>query len=122
MANKENIKKHQFKKGQSGNPAGRIKGSKNRSTTCKKWLDIQITGRNPITGEEELISQEDVITLAIIKKGSKGDVSAYRALMDSAYGTAIQSIEIKEKERPIFKQLDISVNRNNSTEEDNSTK
>ena len=39
MANDENIKPFEFKKGQSGNPAGRPKGSKNRSTIAKKWLE-----------------------------------------------------------------------------------
>tara|TARA_R110002050_G_scaffold165380_2_gene295779 strand:+ start:1293 stop:1652 length:360 start_codon:yes stop_codon:yes gene_type:complete len=118
MPNKENIIPHQFKKGKSGNPIGRIIGSKNRSTIAKIWLNIERSGKNPITGVEQMLSQEDIITLSLIRKASQGDVSAYRALMDSAYGTALQSIEIKEKEKPIFKQLDISVNKNNSTDED----
>ena len=36
MANEENL--IPYKKGQSGNPNGRPKGSKNRSTIAKKWL------------------------------------------------------------------------------------
>ena len=39
MAGADNIKKHEFKKGQSGNPKGRPVGSKNRSTIVKKWLE-----------------------------------------------------------------------------------
>ena len=38
-----------------------------------------------------------------------GDVNAYKALMDSAYGAVKQSIELTEAEIPIFKQLDIDV-------------
>ena len=37
------------------------------------------------------------------------DVSAYKALVDSAYGAVKQNVEITEAETPIFKQLDIDV-------------
>jgi len=36
-------------------------------------------------------------------------VSAYKALMDSAYGGVKQNVEITEAETPIFKKLDIDV-------------
>ena len=50
-----------------------------------------------------------MITLALIHKAKKGDVNAYKTLMDSAYGGGKQNIEITEAETPIFKQLDIYV-------------
>ena len=50
-----------------------------------------------------------MITLALIHKAKKGDVNAYKTLMDSAYGGVKQNIEITEAETPIFKQLDIDV-------------
>ena len=56
-----------------------------------------------------MLSQEDIITLALIHKAKKGNVNAYKALMDSAYGGVKQNIEITETEQPIFKQLDIDV-------------
>ena len=77
MANDENIKPFEFKKGQSGNPAGRPKGSKNRSTIAKKWLETMEKFKNPITGEIEELTQEDIGTLALIKKMRQGDVRAY---------------------------------------------
>jgi len=52
---------------------------------------------------------EDIITLSTIFKAKQGDVSAYKALMDSAYGSVKQSLELTESEQPIFKQLDIDV-------------
>ena len=58
---------------------------------------------------KELLSNEDMITLALIHKAKKGDVNAYKALMDSAYGGVKQNVEITEAETPIFKQLDIDV-------------
>ena len=56
-----------------------------------------------------MLSQEDIITLALIHKAKKGNVNAYKALMDSAYGGVKQNVEITETEQPIFKQLDIDV-------------
>ena len=47
--------------------------------------------------------------MAFIHKAKKGDVSTYKALMDSAYGVVKQSLELTEGEIPIFKQLDIDV-------------
>ena len=89
----KDIEAHKFQKGESGNPKGRPKGSKNRSTIAKKWLELQQRSKNEITGIEEQLSQEDLITLALIKKAQKGDVNAYKALMDSGYGAPIQQIE-----------------------------
>jgi hypothetical protein len=92
MANNGNLKP--FKKGQSGNPNGRPKGSKNRSTIANKWLDVRRKQKNPITGELEWMTLEDSMTLAILRKGLEGDVPAYRAYMDSAYGTAKDTLDI----------------------------
>ncbi len=94
MANEENIKKHEFKKGQSGNPKGRPKGSKNRSTIARKWLESKENTKNPITGEFENLTQEDIGTLALVKKMRQGDVPAYKALLDSGYGTAKDTVDI----------------------------
>jgi hypothetical protein len=70
---------NQFKKGQSGNPNGRPKGRKNRSTIARYWLEVNQNLKNPLTGTDEEMSQEDLMTLALIKKAREGDVSAYRA-------------------------------------------
>ena len=40
-------------------------------------LDAEV---NPLTGIKELLSNEDMITLALIHKAKTGDVSAYKAL------------------------------------------
>jgi hypothetical protein len=84
---------NQFKKGESGNPNGRPKGTKNRSTIARQWLEVNQNLKNPLTGENETMSQEDLMTLALIKKARDGDVGAYKALMDSGYGAPVQQIE-----------------------------
>lgn len=96
MANENNLKP--FKKGQSGNPNGRPKGKLNRATIAKKWLEINEKIKNPITGEYETLSQEDIITLGLLKKARKGDVGAYKALMDSGYGKLKDFVDINSSE------------------------
>ena len=91
MANKDI--KPRWEKGESGNPNGRPKGAKNRSTIARHWLEVNQSLKNPITGENETMSQEDLMTLALIKKAREGDVHAYKALMDSGYGSPVQVVE-----------------------------
>ena len=91
MANEENLKK--FTSEYQPKNRGRKKGSKNRSTTARQWLEVNQKLRNPLTGENETMSQEDLMTLALIKKAREGDVRAYKELMDSAYGAPVQQIE-----------------------------
>ena len=100
--NKEDNLRPAWEKGESGNPAGRPKGSKNRSTIARRWLEVNQSLKNPITGESETMSQEDLMTLALIKKAREGDVNAYKALMDSGYGAPVQQIEQTNIEIPLF--------------------
>ena len=98
---KEKNLKH-WQKGESGNPAGRPKGAKNRSTIARQWLEVNQSLKNPLTGEQETMSQEDLMTLALIKKAREGDVAAYKALMDSGYGAPLQQVEQTITELPLF--------------------
>ena len=92
MANKlDNLKP--YKKGESGNPKGYPTGKKNRSTVARYWMEVNQKLKNPLTGTEEIMSQEDLMTLALIKKAREGDVGAYRELMNSGYGAPVQQIE-----------------------------
>lgn len=74
---------------------GRPRGSRNRSTVVREILQIANWGRNPLTGMQEKLSQEYRVTLAILAKALKGDVNAYKALMDNAYKPHAQEIETK---------------------------
>ena len=101
MAGKGQIEPR-WNKGESGNPNGRPKGAKNRSTIARYWLEVNQNLKNPLTGESETMSQEDLMTLALIKKAREGDVNAYKALMDSGYGAPIQQVEQTIIEQPLF--------------------
>jgi DNA-directed RNA polymerase specialized sigma54-like protein len=114
MANEENLKS--WSPGQSGNPKGRPKGSKNRSTIARKWLDSKEKFKNPLTGEIELLTQEDITTLAQILKAREGDTPAYKALEDSAYGSPVQQIDQTIFEQPIFPDIDVS--KDNGSKQD----
>ena len=100
MANEENLIPAQ--KGEVRNPNGRPKGAKNRSTIARQWLEVNQSLKNPLTGEQETMSQEDLMTLALIKKAREGDVAAYKALMDSGYGAPLQQVEQTITELPLF--------------------
>jgi|TARA_R110000823_G_scaffold125977_2_gene252963 hypothetical protein len=119
MANEQNLKN--WEKGVSGNPKGRPKGALGRATIVKQWMEAKQSLKNPISGELEMLSQEDAGTLALIHKMRQGDVAAYRALMDSLYGAVKQTMELSQAEQPIFKQLDIDVIEYDSPEEDSET-
>ena len=100
MAREDNLKK--FTSEYQPEKNGRPKGSKNRSTIAKYWLSIEQDLKNPLNGNTEKMSQEDLMTLALIKKAREGDVNAYKALMDSGYGAPVQQIEQTIVEQPIF--------------------
>lgn len=92
--------------GESGNPNGRPKGSKNRSTIARYWLEAIEKAENPITGEMQALTQEDLITLAQIKKAKlEADTASYKALMDSAFGAPIQQVE--SEQNVTIKEFDI---------------
>lgn len=75
-------------KGEVRNPAGRPVGSRNRSTIAKEWLSVI----GELDGQK--LPYEDLITLAAIKKALTGDVAAYNALNDNAYGKLTDKQEL----------------------------
>lgn len=93
MANEENLAPP-FPKGVSGNPAGKPKGTLNRSTIVKQaLLAIQ-------AGEHQTVF--DKMTAKLIENViAKGDVQAYNALADSAFGKITDKVE----NRHVFTQM-----------------
>lgn len=115
MPNPENLKP--FSSDYQPKKNGRPKGSKNRSTIAKYWLEAIQKIKNPISGQTEDLSQEDAMTLAMISKARKGDVNAYSKLMDSAYGQPKQTIDQNVVEKKIFNPLDLDVPSDDGTKE-----
>lgn len=77
---KEDNLKPAWQKGQSGNLKGKPKGSRNRSTIIKELL---------MTGDNEY----KMHLAQLLKAIEKGDTNAYKAILDSAYGAPVQTIE-----------------------------
>lgn len=113
MAKEDNL--IPFQKGESGNPNGRPKGSRNRATIVRQWLEVNRESFNPLTGKKETLEIQDEITLRQIDKALEGDTNAYKELMDSAHGKAVQSFEHSGKDgeplRVIFQNMDEAAER-----------
>lgn len=106
-----------WKPGQSGNPAGRPKGSKNRSVIAKAVLHMKV---RDIYGQQfvenlkvkypaltDNVTIEELGTLAIANKMIiEEDTVAYKELMDSAYGKSKEVTE--EQEQPVVIQVQLS--------------
>ncbi len=70
---------NQWQPGQSGNPSGRKKSSKNRSTILKKWLELNCIIADPTTEKEISGTIDNGIAIALIRKTIAG-VTAIREL------------------------------------------
>ena len=98
MPNEQNL--IPAKKGEIRNPRGRGH-ARGRATIVKEWLMVEQKFKNPLTGQEEILSQADIMTLAVINKARKGDVVAFRELMDSGFGKVTEIIQSEIKVDPL---------------------
>lgn len=118
MAGIDNLKPR--RKGQPAlNPAGRPKGSRNRSTIMREWLNAEESVKNPITGKQERLSQSDIMTLALVKKARNGDIAAFRELMDGAFGKIPDKNEFTGADgAPMFAKIERVITRGNGNAPD----
>jgi hypothetical protein len=117
MANEKNL--IPATKGEVRNPNGKPKGSRNRSTIARQWLEAVEKIKNPLTQKIDSLTQEDIMTLALINKARKGDVNAYKALMDSGYGAPKQEIEnTVVTQKPILSINPILLNKSEEEKQD----
>tara|TARA_R110002012_G_scaffold314634_1_gene527565 strand:- start:1660 stop:1998 length:339 start_codon:yes stop_codon:yes gene_type:complete len=96
MAKEDNLK--MFSSTYQPKKNGRPKGSLNRATIAKRWLNTLENVKNPMNGEMQFLTQEDIMTLSLVRKARNGDVQAYKALMDSAYGSPKDTIDVTQNE------------------------
>ncbi len=110
MANNNNLKP--FKKGVSGNPKGRKKGVRNRSSIIREVFNSisvlneddfnQLQFKFPhITND---MSIEYLMTLVQVNNAIfKGDLRAYKVLNEALYGTPIKELNREVEEDSIKK-------------------
>lgn len=82
------------KKGEIRNPNGRPKGLPNSKTVLRRLLALTEQTKNPVTGEMEEMSQLEIITLKQLANARKGDLKAYREMLDRLEGKAQQSVDM----------------------------
>jgi len=82
-------KKTQFKKGQSGNPKGRPKKSRDRSTIIKEELEQIITvkeGNKTVT-----MTKGEAVIKQMVNKAIKGDNRATKTVLDLMENEEVES-------------------------------
>lgn len=94
-------RKPPFEKGnQLAKGHGRPKGSKNRATILKELMELALldaSGKqvaNPLNPKEKRMLVETALGVAIIQKALKGNVEAYREIMDSVHGKMTEKKEL----------------------------
>lgn len=84
-----------FKKGQSGNPKGRPRGSKNMDTLLDEALDEQVTARHK--GKPKKFAMREAILRQLVNKAASGDLKAIQVLL--ALMPKIEASHLKQERR-----------------------
>lgn len=101
MANEKNLIPYQ--PGQSGNPAGKPKGSLNRNTIARQVLampvnvpaDLKEYFKELYPNLPKTLNVEQLATLSVMRRAlNDGEYLHYKAIMDSAYGAPKQEIDM----------------------------
>jgi hypothetical protein len=98
MPKPENIIPHKYKKGQSGNPKGRPKGT---------LRDIKVVLQDLLSQEKNGTQLIDGLMSVVVNKALKGDLKAVDMLLSYSYGKATQRTEITGAEG---EKIDFTIN------------
>jgi len=79
-----------FKKGQSGNPKGKPKGTRNFKTILNEYLDKNVDFKDPVEKRKVKKSLREVVALSLLSKAVKGDLNAISQVMDRVDGKPVQ--------------------------------
>jgi len=82
-----------FKAGQSGNPAGGPKGSRNRASLLQEFLDVVIEGES-LDGIPGRLSVEKAMVQSLIKKALSGNLAAFKEIQNTVYGKITDKSEV----------------------------
>jgi Family of unknown function (DUF5681) len=96
----------QFRKGISGNPAGRPKGSKNLATVLQQALQEKVVIRED--GRRKTVTKLEAAVKQLVDKASSGDMVALRHLIALAGSVEAQATDAAEQHVP---EADLNVMR-----------
>jgi hypothetical protein len=85
-------KRHRFKKGQSGNPRGRPKGTKNLATDLRDELNERVKVNDG--GKPRRITKQRISVKRLVHEAMKGNIVAFKTI----FGLAQDGLEIAERE------------------------
>lgn len=80
-------KSTQFKKGQSGNPTGRPKGSWGLVTEIKKELNRKVTVTEQ--GQQKRVPKKEVVAKQLVNKAASGDLKATNLVLSHSIGSEL---------------------------------
>ena len=102
-------KDKQFKPGQSGNPKGRRKGSRNLKTAFTAIMQRRVTIRED--GKRRVVSGQDALLLSLFEAALRGDAKSKTQLLNLGvkFGTDNDQAQVVEdnpnEDREIFEDL-----------------
>lgn len=91
-----------FKPGESGNPKGKPKGVEHSKTRLMRLLPLIQKIKNPITEEMEDFTVAEQMDMKMIYMALKGNIHAYREIIDRIEGKADQKIDMTSAGAPLL--------------------
>lgn len=90
----KNLEKGKFKKGQSGNPKGKKKGTQSIKTILERYLAIDSGKIHPKTGEP--MNYYEAMAAEQLKKAMEGELPSFKEIADRFEGQSIQNINLSD--------------------------
>ena len=101
-------KTHRFKPGQSGNPKGQRKGSRNIDTLYREVLDMKV--KTSVGGQTQTITAIKAVVIKQMQKALAGDFRSMEAVIEAQIKYAetkdakIKALDLGERSRAILEQ------------------